>query len=67
MSQILRCNKKLDIDLLFTIEKKLCLHQHHKVNLLTYKKSNKVLEGLLLKFKLPLFTGNTFLREQLNK
>ena len=32
MSQILRRNKKLDIGLLFTIEKKLSIRQHRKVN-----------------------------------
>ena len=26
---------------LFTMEKKLCTHQHHKENLLNYKKNNK--------------------------
>ena len=66
MSQILRRNRRLDIDLLFTIEKKLCIHQHHKVNVLTYKKNNKVPKGLLLKFNLALCTDNNVLREQCN-
>ena len=66
MSQILRLNKKLDIYVLFTIEKKLCIHQHHKVNLLTCKKNNKVPKGLLLKFNLALCTDNNVLREQCN-
>ena len=66
MSQILHRNKKLDIDLLFTIEIKLCIDQHHKVNLLTYKKNNKVPKGLLLKFNLALCTDNNVLREQCN-
>ena len=64
MSQMLRRNKELNIDLLFTIEKKLCFQQHHKVNLLTYKK-NKVPKGLLLKFKLALCIMHV-LREQCN-
>ena len=66
MSQILSRNKKLDIDLLFTVEKKLCIHQHHKVNILTYKKNIKVPKGLLLKFNLALCTDNNVLREQCN-
>lgn len=65
MSQILCRNKKLDKDL-FTTEKKLCTHQHHKENLLNYKKNNKVPKGLLLKFNLALCTDNNVLKEQCN-
>ena len=65
MSQILCHNKKLDKDL-FAIEKKLCTHQHHKENLLNYKKNNKVPKRLLLKFNLTLFTDNSVLKEQCN-
>ena len=39
--------------------------QHHKVNLLTYKK-NKVPKGLLLKFNLALCTDNNVLKDNCN-
>ena len=49
---------------LFTMEKKLCTHQHHKENLLNYlttRKTTKVPKGLLLKINLALCTDNNVL------
>ena len=59
-------SKNLGIDLIFTIEKKLSIYQHHKVNLLAYKKDNKIPKGPLLKFNLALCTNNNVLRAQYN-
>ena len=56
----------LDVDLLFTIEKKTLYSPTSQVNLLTYKKNIKVPKGLLLKFKLALCIDNNVLREQFN-
>ena len=42
------------------------MNQYHKVNLLTYKKNNKVPKGLLLKLNLALCTDNNVLGEHCN-
>ena len=48
-SQILRRNKKVDIDFLFTIEKMVCIHQHYEVKLLIYKKKKQSSERTFVK------------------